>query len=390
MGREMREKIKTAAYVRVSADSEQTHHSLQAQAGHYRKLIEENPEWEFAGIYADYGISGTGTRKREAFNQMIKACEAGNVEQIITKSVSRFARNTVDLLQTTRHLKQFGVSVWFEEQQIDSLTEEGELMLTLIASLAQVESESLSENARWAIRRKFQKGIGNTRRRTLGYQWIDGKQVVIPAEAEAVKQIFTDYLAGKSYREIREALNRKNITSIHGNPISNSAIRAILKNNVYTGDTLLQKTFIQDPISKKKVINTGQLPQYLVKNDHEAIITKEIFEQAQEKLARNKRGKRVQYPFTGKVVCGACGKHYIRQLWNASRPGEKRPTWICAGKKDGSKNRCRGKNISEQRLMKASAEVLGMEVFEGERVREGVERIVVGEEGEMIFEMKKS
>lgn len=224
--------------------------------------------------------------------QMIKECKTGKIDLIITKSVSRFARNTLDLLQTVRHLKKLGVSVWFEEQQINSMTEEGELMLTLIASIAQAESESLSENAKWAIRRKFQKEIGNTRRRTLGYQWIAGKQVVVPAEADAVKQIFTDYLDGKTYREIREALSRKKMTSIHGNPISNSAIRAILKNNVYTGDTLLQKTFIQDPISKKKVINTGQLPQYLVKNDHEAIITKETFELVQEKLARNRRVNR--------------------------------------------------------------------------------------------------
>ena len=386
----MKEKTKTAAYVRVSAESEQMQHSFFAQAEHYRRVIEENPEWEFAGIYADYGISGTGTRQREAFTRMIKECRMGKIDLIITKSVSRFARNTLDLLQNVRQLKQWGVSVWFEEQQINSMTAEGELMLTLIASLAQAESESISENAKWAIRRKFQEGIGNTRRRTLGYEWIGGKQMVIPEEAKAVKQIFRDYLAGKSYREITEALNRKEITSIHGNPISNSAIRAILKNSVYTGDTLLQKTFIQDPISKKKVMNTGQLPQYLVKKDHEAIITKEMFEQAQRKLAENQRGKRRCYPFTGKVVCGLCGKHYIRQLWNGSRPGEKRPTWICAGKKDGSRNRCSGKNISERRLIEASAEALQMKTFDEERFRECVERVVVWGKEKMMFELYRS
>lgn len=260
----MPKELKVAAYVRVSVESVQMHHSLEAQKEYYKQMIDNKPNWEFAGIYADKGISGTRIKQRTGFCEMIRDCEAGKINKILVKSVSRFSRNTVDLLNIVRKLKSQNISVWFEEQKIDSMTEEGELMLTLIVSIAQAESESISENEKWAIRKRFEQGIGNTKRRTFGYKWADDQMVIVPEEAEVVKQIFSDFLGGSSYMKIVDRLTEKGITTVNGKLFSTSAISRILRNITYTGNTLLQKTFIQDPISKKKKINKGELPQYFV------------------------------------------------------------------------------------------------------------------------------
>ena len=388
-------KLRVAAYVRVSEETKETQHSLHAQEEFYRRQIQEREAWELAGIYKDNGISGTNIKRREGLARLIGDCEAGKIDVILVKSVSRFARNTLDLLRMVRHLKQLGISVRFEEQNIDSLTEEGELMLTLIASVAQAESESISENIKWAIHKAFQNGIGNTRRRTLGYEWIDGKLTVIPEEAEVVKRIFANFLAGGSHMKTAEELTGEGITSINGKPISVSAVGNILRNITYTGNTLLQKTYIQDPISKKKVMNTGELPQYFVQDSHEAIIDMDTFEQVQEKLARNKKMGRFpynhtgkKYPFTMKVICGCCGRHYTRQLWNTSEVGRKRPTWVCTGKKAEKYRRCDAKNIPEEKLMEASAAVLGIPEFDEDIFFERVESITVKGKHELFFSMK--
>lgn len=389
---ENNKKLRVAAYVRVSEETKETQHSLQAQEEFYRRQIHEKAEWELAEIYKDNGISGTDIKRREGFVRLISDCKAGKIDLILVKSVSRFARNTLDLLRIVRYLKQLGVSVRFEEQNIDSLTEEGELMLTLIASVAQAESESISENIKWAIHKAFQNGIGNTRRRTLGYHWVDGKLTVIPEEAEVVKRIFTNFLAGGSHTKTAEELTGEGITFINGKPISVSAIGNILRNITYTGNTLLQKTFIQDPISKKKVMNTGELPQYFVQDTHEAIIDMDTFEQVQEKLARNKEMGRFpynhtgkKYPFTMKVICGCCGRHYTRQLWNTSEKGKKRPTWVCTGKKAEKYRRCDSKNIPEAKLMEASAKVLGIPEFDEDLFFDKVESITVQGKHELLF-----
>ena len=389
---ENNKKLRVAAYVRVSEETKETQHSLQAQEEFYRRQIHEKVEWELAEIYKDNGISGTDIKRREGFVRLISDCKAGKIDLILVKSVSRFARNTLDLLRIVRYLKRLGISVRFEEQNIDSLTEEGELMLTLIASVAQAESESISENIKWAIHKAFQNGIGNTRRRTLGYHWVDGKLTVIPEEAEVVKRIFTNFLAGGSHTKTAEELTGEGITSINGKPISVSAIGNILRNITYTGNTLLQKTFIQDTISKKKVMNTGELPQYFVQDTHEAIIDMDTFEQVQEKLARNKEMGRFpynhtgkKYPFTMKVICGCCGRHYTRQLWNTSEKGKKRPTWVCTGKKAEKYRRCDSKNIPEAKLMEASAKVLGVSEFDEDIFFDKVESITVQRMHELLF-----
>lgn len=393
--KDLPQKKKVAAYARISTETELMFHSFSAQVSHYSQLIQSNPDWQYAGVYADRGISGTGTKKRVEFNRMMTDCEAGKIDIILVKSVSRFARNTLDLLQTVRRLRELGISVRFEEQNIDSLTEEGELMLTLMASVAQAESESISENAKWAIHKAFQQGIGNTRNRTFGYKWVDGKLTVVPEEAEVVKRIFNNFLSGSSHMKTAEELIGEGVTTINGKPLSVSAVSFILRNITYTGNTLLQKTFVKDPISKQKVLNTGELPQYLVQDDHEAIIDMDTFERAQEQLARNKEMGRFpynrtgkMYPFTMKVVCGTCGRHYTRQLWNTGNTGKKCPTWVCTGKKSDKYRRCYSKNIPESKLMEASCAVLGLDDFDEEVFFDNVETITVYGRHELRFQMK--
>ena len=388
----MAEELKVAAYVRVSVESVQMHHSFEAQKEYYKQMIDNEPNWKFAGIYADKGISGTRIKQRTGFCEMIKDCEAGKINKILVKSVSRFSRNTVDLLNIVRKLKSQNISVWFEEQKIDSMTEEGELMLTLIVSIAQAESESISENEKWAIRKRFEQGIGNTKRRTFGYKWEDDQMVTIPEEAEVVKQIFSDFLGGSSYMKIVDRLTEKGITTVNGKLFSTSAISRILRNITYTGNTLLQKTFIQDPISKKKKINKGELPQYFVENTHEAIIEMDTFQKVQEIFAYNKEAGKFpynrtgkMYPFTKEVICSRCGRHYTRQLWNTSKNGEKCPTWVCTGKKAEKHRRCDAKNIKEEKLMKASTEVLGLVEFDEVRFGERVASIMVEKDGKLKF-----
>lgn len=248
----MPKELKVAAYVRVSVESVQMHHSLEVQKEYYKQMIDNKPNWEFAGIYADKGISGTRIKQRTGFCEMIRDCEAGKINKILVKSVSRFSRNTVDLLNIVRKLKSQNISVWFEEQKIDSMTEEGELMLTLIVSIAQAESESISENEKWAIRKRFEQGIGNTKRRTFGYKWADDQMVIVPEEAEVVKQIFSDFLGGSSYMKIVDRLTEKGITTVNGKLFSTSAISRILRNITYTGNTLLQKHLSKTLFPKRK------------------------------------------------------------------------------------------------------------------------------------------
>lgn len=323
---------------------------------------------------------------------MLQECDNGTIDRILVKSVSRFARNTVDLLHTVRKLKMQGISVWFEEQQLDSLSQEGEMLLTLIASVAQTESESLSQNIKWAVRAGFQQGKGNTRRRMFGYRWENGEMVVVPSEADIVRRIYTKFLEGVSCKKITEQLNEQGIRSVNGNRMSMSAVSFILRNITYTGNLLLQKTYVQDPLTKKKKINNGELPQYFVENNHEAIITMEIFEKVQKKLEENRKMQKFPYnrtgetyPFTGKIICGICGRHYTRQVWNTAKNGKRSPTWVCTGKKNEKYRWCTAKNISERKLMEACAEMLGTEQFDESLFEQKVDHIVIGGDGKPLF-----
>ena len=275
---ELPKQKRVAAYARVSVERGRTLHSYSAQVSYYNELIQKNPEWEFAGVYADLGISGTGIEKRNDFKRLLQDCEDGKIDIILTKSISRFARNTVDLLNVVRHLKELGVEVRFEKENIYSLTGDGELMLSILASFAQEETISISNNVKWGIRKKFEKGIPNGSPKVYGYRCVDMKFEVVPEEAEVIKYIYDNFLQNKAYQKVAEELNQLGYKAYKGGKFSASSVREILSNIIYTGNLLLQKYYIVDPIIKKEKKNNGELTQYYVENNHEAIISMEQYE----------------------------------------------------------------------------------------------------------------
>lgn len=278
-----------AAYARVSMDSERLMHSLSSQVSYYSDYIQKNPQWIYAGVYADEGISGTQTQKRDKFNRLMKDCDDGKIDIILVKSISRFARNTVDLLKTVRHLKSLGIEVRFEKENINSMSNDGELMLSILASFAQEESRSISENVKWGTRKRFEQGIPNGRVRTFGYQWDGNTLVIVPEEAEIVKRIFSEFLNGQSPRMIAKKLNDDGLKTRANCKWSDFSIRYILTNITYTGNMLLQKVFVDDPILKNRKTNRGELPRYFVENTHESIIGKDIFDKAQAEFEKRRR-----------------------------------------------------------------------------------------------------
>ena len=387
----LKPKKKVAAYARVSVESERMHHSLSAQVSYYNALIQKNPEWQFAGVFADYGISGTGMEKREDFLRMLEAAENGEIDIILTKSIQRFARNTVDLLETVRHLKDIGVEVRFEKEHISSMSTDGELMLTILASFAEEESRSISENIKWAIRKRFRNGVPGCRFNVYGYRWEDDAMVIVPEEAEIVRRIYQDYLDGKMLQEIVREFTTGGITTRNGFPWSHTTLRQILSNVTYTGNLLLQKGFVADPISKRRKTNCGQLPKFFVEDTHPAIIDKETFDHIQEEMARRKTlgvlaNKTMNTCcFTGKLKCPHCGKNYIHGRYNG---GNTRSFWVCgSGKKAGGKCPVGG-SINQSSLQKASAEVLGLEVFDETVFLEKVDYINVPERNVLEYHLK--
>lgn len=286
---ELERKKRVAAYARVSLDSERLMHSLSSQVSYYSDYIQKNPHWIYAGVYADEGISGTQTDKRDEFNRLMKDCEDGKIDIILVKSISRFARNTVDLLSAVRHLKALGIEVIFEKENINSMGNDGELMLSILASFAQEESRSISENVKWGTRKRFEHGIPNGRVRVYGYSWEGNTLMIVPEEAETVKRIYAEFTNGKTPRAIAKGLNDDGITTRMGCKWSDFGIRTILQNITYTGNMLLQKVFVDDPITKHRKINRGELPRYFVENTHEPIIEKDIFDKAQAEFEKRSR-----------------------------------------------------------------------------------------------------
>lgn len=371
---------KVAAYARVSMETERLQHSISAQISYYSNLIQNNPEWEYAGVYADDGISGTKTRRRSEFNRMIADCEAGKIDIILTKSISRFARNTVDLLNTVRHLKEIGVEVRFEKENINSLSGDGEVMLTLLASFAQEEVRSISENVKWGTRKRFEQGIPNGRFMIYGYRWEGDRLVVYEEEAKIVRLIYDNFLNGLSAETTEKQLEEMGIKSYKGQHFGNTSIRNILTNVTYTGNMLFQKEYVVDPISQKSKKNRGELPQYWVEDTHEAIIPMETFQAVQNEIARRRAlGARANWSInttclTSKIKCGLCGKSFQRSNRKGRLDKNASYTiWVCATRKSGKQ--CQTKDIPEVILKRECCSVLGIEEFDDEVFAEQIDHI---------------
>lgn len=371
---------KVAAYARVSMETERLNHSLSAQISHYSELIQKHSDWQYVGVYADDGISGTGTSKRDEFRRMVEDCEAGKIDIIITKSISRFARNTVDLLNTVRHLKDIGISVRFEKEQIDSLSEDGELMLTLLASFAQEESRSISDNVKWGTIKRFQKGIPNGQMRVFGYEWIDDQLTIIPEEAEVVRFMYREYMKGASRIEIGRILNEKGLYTRQGKEWVDSNVKVVLTNITYTGNMLFQKEYVEDPITKRRKKNRGELPQFYVEDTHEAIIPMDEFQKVQTEFKRRRDlgplgNKSLNLTaFSTKITCGICGKHY-RRSGKRNTAGEVYYIWTCLTKSQKGASACGSKNIPEKMLKNVAAEAMGLTEFDDVAFSEQVEEI---------------
>ncbi len=347
-------KRRVAAYARVSTNSDEQKTSYEAQVSYYTDYIRAKPDWEFVRVYADKGITGTSTRKREQFNDMVEDALAGKIDLIITKSVSRFARNTVDSLTTIRLLKEHGVEVYFEEQNIYTLDSKGELLLTIMSSLAQEESRNISENVTWGQRKRFADGkVSMPYKHFLGYRkGENGEPEIVPEEAEIVRRIYGLFLKGQTPYGIKTTLEADGIPTPAGKKRWQSAtIVSILTNEKYKGDALLQKTFCTDFLTKKMKINEGEVPQYYVENSHPAIVTAETFDMVQEEIERRRQAGRQHNGtscFSGKIFCGCCGEMYGSKVWH-STDKYRRVIWQCNAKfKDG--HHCRTPHLAEMEI----------------------------------------
>ena len=378
---------RVAAYARVSLDSEQLLHSLSAQVSYYSNLIQKNPNWEYAGVYADEGISGTGTAKRKEFLRLIADCDDGKIDIVLVKSLSRMARNTVDLLNTIRHLKDIGVEVRFERENISTFTQDGEFLLTLLASYAQSESENISENIKWGKRKKFSQGHTKGITPPYGYICQGDEWIIVPEEAEIVKRLFTEYLGGKAKTALADEFKAEGVRNRKGTFRDHSAIGYLLRNPAYVGDVLLQKTYVTDPFTKRLKWNKGELPQYLVKNHHEPIIDQETFDKVQTELQRRgdlgifAYGVVPSYCFTQKLECGICHSVYYRDLREERANGNKPVQWVCYGSYPGRKSKkaiCNvGRFLWESELIAKCNEALGLAEFDEDVFSEMVEKIIV-------------
>lgn len=355
---EEKPKLRVAAYCRVSTDTEEQATSYEAQIAHYTEYIQKNPEWEFAGVYADDGISGTNTKKRSEFNRMIEDCEAGNIDMIITKSISRFARNTLDCLKYIRQLKEKNIPVFFEKESINTMDAKGEVLITIMASLAQQESQSLSQNVKLGLQFRYQNGqVQVNHNHFLGYTKDEnGNLIIDPDQAEVVKRIYREYLEGYSMDKIAKGLEADEILTGAGKTRWwSSTINKILRNEKYIGDALLQKTYTTDFLSKTRVKNNGIVPQYYVEGNHEAIIPKDIFLRVQDELVRRRvvktsaNGKKRSYScnhcFAQIVICGDCGEMFRRIHWN--NRGCKSVVWRCISRLESTGLECHARTVNE-------------------------------------------
>ena len=360
--------LRVAAYCRVSTELEEQQNSYQVQIAYYTDLINKKKEWTLAGIFADEGISGTQTKKRTEFNRMIRMCKNKKIDLVITKSISRFARNTVDCLEYVRQLKDLGIGVIFEKENINTLTMTSEFMISLYGSFAQAESESISKNVSWGKEKACREGkVQFQYKYLLGYKkGADGKPEIVPEEAEIVRLIYNLFLDGYSLSNIKKVLESKEFLTSTGKKIWNvSHIQSILKNEKYVGDALLQKTFTSDCITHKVVKNHGERPMYLVTNHHDPIIDRDTYNRVRQELARRNSKRKIsdktiteqgkysgKYALTELLICGKCGTPYRRTTWAAR--GKKQIVWRCISRLEHGKKYCPDSpTIKEEQLHKA-------------------------------------
>lgn len=349
-------KRKVAAYARVSTDHEEQQSSYEAQCDYYTNYIRGRDDWEFAGIYSDEGVTGTSTKKREGFTSMVEDALAGKIDLIITKSVSRFARNTVDSLTTIRKLKEHGTEVFFEKESIWTFDSKGEMLLTILSSLSQEESRSISENVKWGQRKKFSDGrFSMCYGRFLGYEkGEDGSMVINEEQAKTIEFIYSEFIMGLSPKAIAKKLTELGYETPGGQKKwYEGTVRSILKNEKYKGCALLQKTYTPDFLTKKAVKNDGTVPQYFVEDSHPAIIDPDQFELVQdifEERARDPKHSGATI-FSGKIRCGCCGGWYGSKVWH-SNDKYRRVIWQCNAKfKD--KTRCQTPHLTEDEIKAA-------------------------------------
>ena len=358
--------LRVAAYCRVSTDKDEQEKSYETQKNHYTDVIMRNPEWQFAGIYADEGITGTQATKRPDFMRMIRDCKKGKIDLIITKSVQRFARNTLDSIEYSRMLKSLGIGIIFETQGLDTRKMSNEFMLTIFASIAQNESENMSANIKWGRQKAFKNGSVH-----IAYKFFlgsrkgaDGQPEIIPEEAEIVRRIYADFLSGTSLRDIAACLMADDIRTAKGKEQwTPEAVQSILRNEKYVGDALLQKTYITDCLTHKSKVNDGELPQYYIENNHPAIVNRGTWNQAQEELTRRGGKRKVKeigtiteqgkysskFAMTELLICGECGTPYRRCTW--SKNGKKKIVWRCISRLDYGKKYCKESPTLEEHIL---------------------------------------
>ena len=381
-------KQRVAAYCRVSTNNKEQINSYEAQKVYYTQKIEENPDWELAGIFADKGLSGTSLKKRDNFNKMIAACKRGRIDTILTKSLSRFARNTVDCLETVRMLRARGIGVIFEKENINTLTESNEFLITLFSGFAQAESESLSGNIARGKMMSMQAGnVPYQYKKLLGYrEGEDGKPEIDPEEAKTVRRIYRRYLEGCSLSQIQRELEADHVPTAQGiQRWSYQVIHNILTNERYIGDALLGKTYVLDCISKEVRKNNGERPQYYVENNHPAIIPREWFQRVKEEMTRRASKRKVmqrhgktelgkysaKYALSELLVCGECGTPYKRCTW--ARNGKKRIVWRCISRLEFGTKYCHDSpTLDEEKLHKAILEALNEFAQADSEVKEGM------------------
>ena len=365
----VRRQLRVAAYCRVSTDSEEQLTSYEAQRTYYTDKIMSNPEWTMAGLFADEGITGTSAQKRPEFLRMIRQCRQKKIDLILTKSVSRFARNTVDSLKYVRILKELGIAVFFEEQNINTLDADNEMLLTIHSAFSQAESETMSSRVKWGKREAMREGKAIIQyNRLYGYRRGDNnKPEIIPEQAEVVRRIYQQYLTGASLRMIQDTLEGEQVLNVAGKPEwSLNVIRNILTSEKYCGDVLMQKTYISDCISRKTIRNNGQLPKYLLPDHHEAIVDRQTFDAVQAEMARRSAGRSPsrknaptgrtsyasKYALSERLVCGECGTLYRRCVW--AKRCKKRTVWRCVSRLDYGTKYCHNSpSLDEEPLQRA-------------------------------------